>query len=263
MSKNQGEISKAENLSKAPLVSIITAVYNGEKYLTETIESILNQSYSNLECIIIDGKSTDNTVEIIKKYESRLAFWKSETDRGLYEAWNKALAVAKGEWICFVGSDDILLPNAIQDYIQLLNQSKESNIKFISSKVELVRNDLSTIRIIGTAWKWSKFRIFMNATHVGSLHHMSLFEKYGLFDVTYKICGDYEFLLRVGSKLKTQFLNQITVKMRNEDGLSVSSIKPHLETYKAKVKNGARDPLMAKWDLVFAILKMSIRKMIR
>lgn len=93
---------------KTPLISIITVTYNAAHFLKAAIESVLSQTYSGIEYIIIDGGSTDGTVDIIKSYESKLAHWISEPDKGIYNAMNKSLNFAKGDFIYFLGADDIL-----------------------------------------------------------------------------------------------------------------------------------------------------------
>jgi len=92
-----------------PLISIITVVFNGERYLEETILSILNQTYQNIEYIVIDGESNDNTLEIIKKYQNNITFWISEADDGIADAMNKGLKYAKGEFVLFIHADDYLI----------------------------------------------------------------------------------------------------------------------------------------------------------
>lgn len=89
-----------------PLISIITVVFNGEKYLEETIQSVINQTYSNVEYIIIDGGSSDGTLDIIKKYEERIDYWVSEKDNGIYDAMNKGIDIASGEWLNFMNAGD-------------------------------------------------------------------------------------------------------------------------------------------------------------
>lgn len=104
-------------------VSIITASYNSEATLEATIESVYNQTYQDIEYIIIDGGSSDKTVSIIQKFEplfSGRLKWISEPDKGIYDAWNKGLEIATGEWIAFLGSDDIYLPDSIHKYMNVL-----------------------------------------------------------------------------------------------------------------------------------------------
>ena len=106
---------------KNPLFSIITVVYNGEKYLEKTIESVIKQKFKNFEYIVIDGGSTDNSVKIIEKFEKKIDYWVSEKDRGIYDAFNKGMRVSKGKFIGFINSDDIYKKNAlkiISNYIE-------------------------------------------------------------------------------------------------------------------------------------------------
>ena len=101
---------------KEPLFSIITVVYNGEKFLEKTIASVVNQSCKNFEYIIIDGGSTDKSLDIIRKYEKKIDYWVSEKDNGIYDAFNKGMIVSKGEFIGFINSDDIYKKDALTLY---------------------------------------------------------------------------------------------------------------------------------------------------
>ena len=103
-----------QNKNIQPLVSIITVVYNGEKYLEQTINSVINQSYKNIEYIIIDGGSSDRTLEIIKEYEKYIAYFVSEPDEGLYDAMNKGIGISNGELIGMINSDDWYELNAVE-----------------------------------------------------------------------------------------------------------------------------------------------------
>lgn len=109
-----------------PLVSIITVVFNGETYLEQTIKSVLNQTYKNIEYLIIDGGSTDNTLKIIKKYDSFISYWISEPDKGLYDAMNKGIKEAHGKLIGTINSDDWYEKNAVELNVNafLTNQNK-------------------------------------------------------------------------------------------------------------------------------------------
>lgn len=116
-----GKYIKHNQSEKAPLFSIITVVFNGEKHLERTIKSIINQTYTNFEYLIIDGNSTDKTLEIIKKYEDSIDFWQSEPDKGLYDAMNKALKLAKGDYICFINTgDELYSSNILADLAEIV-----------------------------------------------------------------------------------------------------------------------------------------------
>lgn len=253
---------KKTSLEK-PLVSIIMAVYNGGNYTEQAISSVISQSYSNIEFIIIDGKSTDGTVDVIEKHSDKISYWISESDNGIYEAWNKGLKIAKGEWIAFIGSDDILYSDAIQNYVTYIQKNYSSEFEYISSEIELVTNDLKLKRIKGRAWKWNTFKKFMNTAHVGSLHSKKIFEKYGMYDINYKIAADYEMLLRSKEKLKAGFMDTITVKMRCDNTLSMkNSFETQKETFRAKIKTAGRNKVFAYYEMVVAILKANLRRLL-
>ena len=219
-------------------VSIITAVFNARTHLRECISSVLDQNYDNIEYIIIDGGSTDGSVNIIKEFDSKLTYWVSESDRGIYDAWNKGLAKSSGDWIAFIGADDVLLPNAVETYVKhICNHNLQEQLEFVSSKIQLVEEDLSFIKLVGEEWKWDLFKKRMNTWHVGMFHSKKLFKKYGLFDSSYKISGDYELLLRPKDQLITSFIEHTTVMMRVGGISDVNLIKASEETYRAKIKN--------------------------
>jgi glycosyltransferase involved in cell wall biosynthesis len=112
--------------TKSPLVSIVTVVYNAKETIEETILSVINQVFNNFEYIIIDGGSTDGTVDLIKKYEGSLSKWISEPDKGIYDAMNKGISLARGKYICFINSGDILLELPVN----IVSNSKADLIAF-------------------------------------------------------------------------------------------------------------------------------------
>ena len=138
-----------------PVISVITAVYNGEKYLSQCIESVLNQTYEPLEYLLIDGGSSDGTLEIIKKYEDKIDFWISEKDKGIYEAWNKAIQQASGDWLCFIGSDDFFSKiNSIETIVPSLIKTNKKQIRYVYCKTNFIsesRNEL--INVLGEPWE--------------------------------------------------------------------------------------------------------------
>ncbi len=233
-----------------PLVTIITAVFNGEKYIEQTLLSVFEQTYSKIEYIVIDGGSSDETVSILKKYNNKIFYWISEPDLGIYDAWNKGLAVANGDWIGFLGAGDLYTKEAVSDYVKIINV--HDKLDYISSRISLVDNDLKVKRIVGNSWNWKDFRRYMNVAHVGSLHSRKLFIRLGHYDNNYKIVGDYELLLRAKDNLTTAFIEKNTVLMR-VGGVS-DSIKVHKETFKAKVNSGDVSLFKAFLDKYVAII---------
>ncbi len=252
-------VSNSSAQNGVPRVSIITAVYNARHYLNDCIVSILSQTYPDFEYIIIDGGSSDGTVDIIKQYQDQLAYWVSEPDNGIYDAWNKGLAVSKGEWVAFVGADDILYPEMIEMYMNHIDRQPNSRkLEFVSSRIELVRDDLSCIRTVGALWRWDLFKKNMITWHVGCFHAKAFFDRYGTFDPHYKICGDYELLMRPKDQLVASFIDQPTVRMR-AGGVSSTRLYQSIdETYQAKIKNGlmtaAKGTLLKNIDKVRVFL---------
>jgi glycosyltransferase involved in cell wall biosynthesis len=242
-----------------PLISIIIAVFNVEDYLEDAILSVINQTYDNVEHIIIDGGSTDGTLDIIKKYTDKIDYWISEKDKGIYDAWNKAVQISCGQWIGFLGADDFYELNAIQIYVENINLL--AKVEFISSQSYFCTKDKKILRKIGKSWNWKDFSIYMNIAHVGSLHRKSLFEKYGIYDINFKVCGDYDLLLRAGNKLKAGFVNQILCNMRIGGISHGGTSKIFEEIYQAKFKNNTRPTSLHIYiDTLWARLKWIIRK---
>lgn len=190
------------NLS-TPLISIITVVFNGEKYIEETILSILNQTYQNIEYIIIDGQSNDGTLNIIKKYQNDITFWVSEADNGIADAMNKGLKYAKGEFVLFIHADDYLADlNCIKNAVNNLDDKTDIfafSILFETTHHKTPRHSAWHIGI------YLKDKIF----HQGVLCRKQLFEKIGYFDTTFKIAMDYDFFLKC-------YLNNVNIKIFND-----------------------------------------------
>jgi glycosyltransferase involved in cell wall biosynthesis len=214
------------------MISIVIATYNSEKHLQYCINSIKSQLNEYAQIIVIDGCSIDNTVDIIINNAKYIYYWESKMDNGIYEAWNKGILKANGNWIMFLGSDDILLPGAINAYISFIEDNGE-DYDIISSKIEYMNYDNTLIKIIGEPWNFLKFKMSrMSFAHPGLLHNKYFFEKFGLFNDKYKICGDSELFLRTNGDLKAGFLNCVTVRMKS--GGASDSIKALKESYQIR-----------------------------
>lgn len=243
-----------------PKITIIVAVYKGIKTLQQCIDSIANQIYLNKELIIIDGGSDDGTKELLKKNKDNISYWISEPDSGIYDAWNKGLKQATGDWISFLGADDVFLPGALQAYADFILQHQDMHLDYVSSKVNLIGSGSKLIRTIGKPWGWPSFSRYMSVAHVGSMHNKMLYEKYGFYDTTYKICADYELLLRPRSKIKAGFINVPTVNMSiggASDGAAAFD-----ETRRAKINSGGRSFVVCYLESKLGLLKYNLRKLL-
>ncbi len=250
-----------------PLLSIITATYNSERTLEETIQSVLNQDCENFEYIIIDGDSKDETIKIIKNYkeifdQKKIPFtWISEPDKGIYDAWNKGLRIAKGDWISFLGSDDVYLAAALDRYTQFIQ--KNNQVDFIHSKVKLLKNEGIVKHIISDKWKWNKFKRQMKIAHVGCFHNKKYFDLYGEFNETFEIAGDYEMLLRAKDNLKTGFFDAFTAEMKDGGISNRNILKAFREARIAKTSSGGIKSITAYFDFLVNILKYYISSCIK
>lgn len=178
-----------------PLVSIITPSFNQGKFIRETIESVLQQDYDNIEYIVNDGGSTDNTVSILEEYGDRIT-WVSERDGGQTDAINKGIRIAKGEIIAYLNSDDIYLPGTIPFIVEQFKKNQD---------VDFLYGDFHAIGIDGTILDQVKTIPFdadillFDANYISqpaSFYRKRLFDKIGLFDDTLNYLMDYEFFLR-------------------------------------------------------------------
>lgn len=191
---------RQEKIKNNPLVTIITVCLNSEKYIKDTIESVLNQTYKNIEYIIIDGQSKDNTLNIIKEYEPKFEGrmkWISEPDKGIYDAMNKGIKMARGEIIGIINSDDWYEINTVEIVVKACQEMKKALI-IITGALNLVRNNKEIIKIIFPDTKpLNKKEIFKyNLNHPATFVTKDVYKRVGLFDPTFLVAGDRDFLYR-------------------------------------------------------------------
>ena len=199
------------------IVSIIVAVLNEENVLSNLLDSICKQTWTDIELIIMDGGSKDGTVALIQSRENEIDYWCSQPDSGVYQAWNRALEHATGEYLCFLGADDEW---ANGDSLRNMMSLTTDRPDLVSSRFRIERGNSTDSLEAGSPWSWTALRETMNLSHHGLLHRSELFKKYGKFNESFKIAGDYEFLLRCGSGVKTQFLDEVTVRA-GASGISI------------------------------------------
>lgn len=232
-------------------ISIIIATYNASKTLKRCLDSIIPQLTDETELIIIDGGSKDNTNEIISSYGNKVTKHISEPDKGIYDAWNKGIKLSHGEWIMFIGADDILLPNALTDYLNFTSTLNNEDVDFISCKIKSIKENGDFLKITGKLWDYKRCRINMDVTHVASLTNINYFKRIGLFNINYKICGDYDLLMRGGKMMKALFVNKLIAEM--PIGGTSFSIKALKEQFDIKHKVGKVPILLCSLIYLFQI----------
>lgn len=248
----------AEGGAGQPLVTVITAVFNGREHVAGCMESVLRQDYPNLEHILMDGGSRDGTLEILRQYDGRVALWRSEPDKGIYDAWNKALREARGEWICFLGVDDELLPGSVRRYMELA--ARHPGAEYLSSRIKVLHPS-GYVKILGGPWSWPKFSRIMCTPHVGAMHRRSLFERLGEYDTSYRIVADYELLLRARGTLRAAYMPDLSALMRAGGvGSSRASLR---ETERAKIVTGGRSRMLTSLDLAWERILFPLRPPVR
>lgn len=206
-----------------PLFSIIIAVRNAASTIEAALQSVLRQTETAHEIIVIDAVSTDGTLAVLERYRSQLGYLVSEPDRGIPDAWNKAIAKARGEWLYFLGADDQLANvNVLAQVRERLSQlPTEAMIAY--GQVEMIDTDMGNVRA-GAPWAQlaKRFHYMTNLPHQGVFHRRRLFETVGCFDLSFRIVADYELLHRHITKQPPTYMGDLLVAHCKVGGLSTS-----------------------------------------
>lgn len=198
-------------------VSIITATYNSAATITDTLISLDNQSYLDIEYIIIDGASTDNTLTIIKKHSKNVSKIISETDKGIYDALNKGISMATGDVIGFLHSDDIFAsPNVIADVVDIFNKTQ---CDAVYGDLEYVaKDDINKVirRWAGGSVKKNRMKFGWMPAHPTFYMKRDIYINLGCFDLSFKISADYDSLVRYIElgKIKLAYNPRVMIRMR-------------------------------------------------
>lgn len=177
-----------------PFFSIIIATLNSARTLDRCLDSIDSQHFREFELLVVDGNSSDGTQSIVAARGNLVSRFISEPDRGIYDAWNKAIAVARGHWLCFLGADDCFWDaDVLGDYHAFIADAGAT--RFVYGQIAKLGEGGEMLGTIGEPWPLAarRFPHAMTVPHVASMHHRSLFEP-GRFDTRLKIAADYKFL---------------------------------------------------------------------
>lgn len=238
-----------------PRISIITVVYNDLPNIEKTILSVINQTYSNIEYIIIDGGSNDGTTDVIKKYEKHLYYWCTEADKGIYNAMNKGVKKATGDWIAFINSGDYYYNNEVFDLIFSSDSIKEADVIYGN----MILKYLFAL-FLSQPLELSLFNQLFPFSHPASLVKSSIIKKYQ-FNEEYKLAADYDFFYKLYcKKYKFIYLPIIISVFEAENGASSSN---NLRTFR-EVSIINKQIEKKKWIVSYMLLysKAKVRNVI-
>lgn len=242
-----------------PLVSIITTVWNGAAGLQRTIDSVAAQDAEGIEYIIVDGGSTDGTLDIVRANAGTVTHWQSEPDKGISDGFNKGIALSRGRYVTLIHADDWLSPGQLRQGISTL---EKTGADFVFGDLIYYRNDTATYRMRGEANYADRIGHVMPAlNHPTVIVRRSAYERHGLFDTSYKLAMDYELLLRFHRAGLRGVYDPLLIGNMALDGASDRSSKRALaEVRRASIAHGYSMGLA--WFLYgFRVFKDSMRRL--
>lgn len=234
-------------LAHSPVISIVIAVRNSANTLRQCLDSVLSQQGATVEVVVIDGGSTDGGIDILHEYGSRIAYWESGKDDGIYDAWNKGLRSVKGEWVCFLGADDFLAADdCCARAISNLQRLPASTL-IAYGKAKLISATDEELQILGLPWHQAKRRLpsLMSLPNPAVLYRYTAFECFGPFDKSFRIAGDHEMLIRILKHGEAHFMPDVIFSVMRVGGVSSNpenSLRALAECHMARKKNGYRLP---------------------
>lgn len=214
-----------QSTSDMPLVSVVTVVRNGAAHLCETIESVIKQNWPNVEYIVIDGESTDGSVDIIRSYEQQIDYWVSEPDNGIFDAMNKGIALTHGDLIGLLNADDWYEPDALETAAKAYHEKAVPGVYYGDKHFVQVDMGLSfNFRASLAFWRG------MTICHQAMFVHREVYARIGSYDLNYRLAADFDFLVRViNNEIPLIPLDQYVVNFRDNGASSKALIRGNRE----------------------------------
>ena len=245
-----------------PLISVITATYNAAQALPYTMQSICKQSFEDFEWIVMDGGSTDGTTDLLEEC-ARISYWRSERDRGIYDAWNKAVRQARGQWVIFIGAGDEFASDTVLEEIAPILTVAFPAHSVVYGKVELVgERDRNLIEIVDRPWdrikgKWQLYRPVV-PVHPETFQHRSLFVGEEPFDLRFSIASDTHFLLKAFQEKEPLYIPLLI------DRMTVGGVSTRPRNYFRMVReiwaiNADLGIELPFWHVVIESMKLLVR----
>jgi glycosyltransferase involved in cell wall biosynthesis len=230
-------------------ISIITVVWNNKDTIKDAIDSVLSQTYKNIEYIVVDGASTDGTVEVIKSYGDQITKFISEKDNGLYDAMNKGINLATGDIVGILNSDDFYIDELVIE--KIVKEFEEKGVDSVYADLVFVKPDNldKTVRYYDSShFQPEKFAYGWMPAHPTFFVKREFYEKYGMFKTDYKIAADYELLVRFLAKnyMSYSYIKEPIVKMRI-GGASTSGIKSNYILNKEIIRACKENAIKTGW----------------
>ena len=231
-------MSGAQKRVAAPKISILMATWNCSPLLATFFRSLEEQCVRDWELLILDNCSSDALPQLVRQYQvahpDHLIRFTSQIDTGIYDAWNRGIKLATGTYLSFIGADDTFRDS--ESLRQLLDLTS-SSADLITCRNSYYSSDGRFLRDWGSAWRWRRMRESMNIAHPGMLIRRDLFDRFGLFDSSFKICGDYEWFLRLPSTVSSIHSPTPILKVL-QGGVSHTKIGAvYAETYRAQKRH--------------------------
>ena len=243
-------------------ITAVVAVLNNVATIGRCINSVSRQTYVGTELIVIDGGSSDGTVDVLKANSGKITYWESEKDNGIYNAWNKALEHTKGEWVIFLGADDFLWDAGFLEKMAPYLMKVRENTKVVYCQSILVDNEKNELARLGEPWHKIKrqFPYLMGIPHSATFYRRTVFDDRGKFDESFRIAGDFEFLLREFRFSEPLFISDLVMTGMQHGGVSSNAANSLLvlrEMRIAQKRYGFTVPGLT-WIILFTRVRLRV-----